>query len=411
MNLQLAKEIYNSTWAIDNLSFSAYNNILQDHRNGVAFSVDVKSNNYSFVEVQDISSTGKNVPRGTIAVYNFDGVITKNGGSSHFGTKELAEQFEINDANPDIIGHLIVADSGGGSADAVKVMSKAIGNRTKPLVSLIDGHACSAMYWIVVGSDYIFANDGKDVVGSIGVMVEFRGYKANSELPDGSRIIRAYATPSSEKNIDFEEALNNFNVQMLIDDMLNPLAEDFLAHIKSNRPQIEDKYLKGNTYFAENVLGVFVDEIGEMSDAITKLRELSELNKSNTNINSTSAMNLSEFKAEHPDLHTQIVAETSETAIQTGIAQEKGRTDAILEWYDIDPEACITAIKDGTQADIAFINKMSAAKAKQVKQQNALSETTSAVGSKTEQAEIEKTAENPEASAEIDAINKKFGIA
>jgi len=79
-----------------------------------------------------------------IYIINLNGPITKNGGESTYGTKDLAANIKMFEANPKVKGGIILGDSGGGSTVAVEIFRSTLHERKKPIVTLIEK-----------GSDYI----------------------------------------------------------------------------------------------------------------------------------------------------------------------------------------------------------------------------------------------------------------
>lgn len=317
MNQKLNLELYRSPMCVDPMTLSALLQMRLDIRNGNHSIPAVKANGF-----------GEIVPRGTIsaeikkiAVYNFDGVLTKSGGDSHYGTAEIAEQFAINDADDSIGCHLFKIDSGGGTTTSVRCIREVTEVRTKPLVVFIEDMGASAAYWISSNADYIYASDDLADVGSIGTMIEFCARAANTEAPDGTRTIRVYATKSVNKNADFEKALNDFDMTSLVTEYLDPTNNLFLATVKNDRPNITDEHLSGKLYRASEVVGSLIDEIAPFSKAIEKCEELITFTAQKNKLNSKKNMNASELLAKHPATYAEVLA--------LGAAQ--GRTDLLAE--------------------------------------------------------------------------------
>ena len=153
--------------------------------------------------------------RKNIGLYRLDSVITKHGGMSHHGTYEIAAQMLANDKDETFAGHIIHFESGGGSVDAISWITDAMGQCTKPIIGYIEDYCCSAALYIASYCQYIYSAKTSAIIGSVGVMMEFEGYKANSESSDGVRHIRAYASQSTDKNAPYEVALNEMNIELL----------------------------------------------------------------------------------------------------------------------------------------------------------------------------------------------------
>jgi ClpP class serine protease len=287
MDIKLAREIYSGAWYMDPMSLETYSKTLDYFRNGGKMEQpEVKANNFGVLMGGVYNATKiqrmEEVPAGSIALYNFDGPITKYGGYSHYGTTEIAKQFAEMEANDNIIGHIFFIESGGGSANAIKYIRdvSAKANRSKPLVTYCEDMMASAAMYIASDSDYIFANKPGAMVGSIGAMIAIDGYANKSEGADGVRHLRIYASQSINKNSDFEEALNNLNFKLVQDKLLDPLAEEFILDMEANRPNITAEQKTGDIYRASEVVGTLIDGIGTMQDAIDKVTELAQI-KSN----------------------------------------------------------------------------------------------------------------------------------
>lgn len=72
------------------------------------------------------------------------------------------------------------------------------------------------------------------------------------------------------------EDVRQGNYDQIKSEMLNPLAADFINHIKATRPNVSADQLTGKVFFAENVLGSLVDSIGTMDHAIERINALIE---------------------------------------------------------------------------------------------------------------------------------------
>jgi protease-4 len=282
MDFKLAKEIYSNIWLIDYITFSSYVNILSDYRQGILKENKERLNNYYLYDLKtkqktvgdqwdldDLESDEK-----AISIIKLDGPITKHGGMSHRGTKELSAFLNKADKNPSIEGHILHINSGGGSANAVKIMADAIQDAKKPVVAFSEDMMASAAMYIGSYADYIISNEQDDLIGSIGTMIQFSGFPAKNENKQtGLRDVRIYATKSTMKNHEFEEAINEFNFKPIQEKILDPSNEQFLENISNNRP-VKKEELTGEIFTANNVVGSLIDEIGNFDTAIEKVNQL-----------------------------------------------------------------------------------------------------------------------------------------
>lgn len=213
----------------------------------------------------------------SINVINLKGFMSRNDGECSYGTRTLAKHLKEADAEDATIGHIIVIDSGGGAANSVPDLADAIQSLTKPCVAFVDGMMASAAIYAGSYCDYIIANRKDDRIGCVGTMLQIIDYPKQANLASGEICVRVYADGSEEKNLDYEEALSG-NIQLVKDEVLNPLNQEFVQAMLTNRHLDDTTLLKGKTYFAKDVVGTLIDEIGDMQTAINKVISLSEPN-------------------------------------------------------------------------------------------------------------------------------------
>lgn len=191
------------------------------------------------------------------------------------GTRTLAHRLLEADEDENVIGHILLIESGGGQATAVPELTDAILKCTKPVVAWIDGMAASAAYYVACYAKEIISGREMDMIGCIGTMTQFEGRKAKSpENSFGEISVTIYADGSEEKNEDYEKAINEFDFTLMKERMLNPFNDKFKADVLANRPIVLEQQLKGRTYFARDVVGSLVDSIGPLNSAVDRVLEL-----------------------------------------------------------------------------------------------------------------------------------------
>ncbi|MBQ4548090.1 MAG: S49 family peptidase [Bacteroidales bacterium] len=225
--------------------------------------------------LQSTIDVGSKNSKETVNVVNLKGMMTRHDGECHYGTRTIAKKLKEADAEKSVIGHIIFIDSGGGAANSVPDLAEAIEALTKPCVAFVDGMMASAAIYVGSYCDYIIANREDDMIGCVGTMIQIIDYPKSGELSSGEICVRVYADGSEEKNLDYEEALQG-NIQMIKDEVLNPLNAKFVQAMKENRHLNDETLLKGKTYFAKDVVGTLIDEIGEFKKAIDKVISLSK---------------------------------------------------------------------------------------------------------------------------------------
>lgn len=225
-----------------------------------------------------IEVNSNNNKKKSVNVVNLKGLMTRHDGECNYGTRTIARHLREADEDKSIIGHIIVIDSGGGAANSVPDLAEAIEALEKPCVAFVDGMMCSAAIYAGSYCDYIIANREDDRVGCVGTMIQIVDYPKSGQISTGEISVRVYADGSEEKNQDYEEALQG-NIQMIKDDVLNPLNAKFVEAMKTNRALSDNTLLKGKTYFAKDVVGTLIDEIGSLQTAVDKVVSLSKNSK------------------------------------------------------------------------------------------------------------------------------------
>lgn len=379
MNLSLSREVYGmNPWCVDQVSFPALLNILSSIKNGVA--LDVPETKYNSASILDLRSKevrtidrpyGNDWYKGQldnsddflgVGIINIDGVITVSGGASSHGMEYLSDQMQAMSKDARIGSFIVVGNSGGGSSMAVEIMSDTINeiDKIKPVYGLVKkgGMMASACFGIMSACRKIYAESEMSTVGSSGTMMQFSGRPANSEGDDGVKHIRLYAPESDHKNKGFEDAVNKDDYKVIVDQMLKPVNDRFLALIESNRPQIVGStFRNGHTTFAKDAIGTFIDGIksfaevvsiatGETVEGVSLDGKESENSIENKNLNTNTNLNndkmtKAEIKAAHPSAYAEIVAE--------GVTQERDRSGAWMAHVKTDPDAVKAGIESGNQ--------------------------------------------------------------
>lgn len=242
-------------------------------------------------------------------------------------------------------GFLILTDSGGGATGAVQIMVDAINSikEIKPVYALVEkgGMAGSAAYGIISACTKIYSEDEMNIVGSVGTMIQFSGKPHGNVDRDGEKTIVLYATKSTAKSKAFQEALNNDNYEMLVNELLDPINENFIAKTLANRPQLsETEFDNGHTVFSKDAIGTFIDGIASFDEVVSMIINDNNEVKNKLNINSNSKMmNKSEIKSQFPDTYSEIVSE--------GVQLEKERVGSWMAYSEADAKAVSEGIASG----------------------------------------------------------------
>lgn len=353
MNFALAKEIYGVPWCVDAISFQSLSAILNNNRNGVNLEMPEVKYNSTFIfntksKTELIYSDyqlDNNDKFEGVGIININGAITLSGGQSSVGMEQISQQmFKMANDNR-IKGFVLRVDSGGGASSAVETMSDTINEikKTKPVYTSIKkgGMAASAAYGIASASTKIYSEGKMNTVGSVGTMIQFEGKEANSVSKDGTKNIRLYATKSTAKNKAFEEAINNDNYDLIINEILDPINENFINQTLQNRPQLSGSdFDTANTLFSKDAIGTFIDGIASFEEVVNMVLLDSKTKNIKINNNSNSKkMTKTEIKNEHPLSYAEIVSE--------GVTQERERVASWMVHASTDPESVALGIESG----------------------------------------------------------------
>jgi hypothetical protein len=202
--------------------------------------------------------------------------------------------------------------------------------------------AGSAAYGIISSATGIYSEDEMNIVGSVGTMIQFSGAPNGTVDSDGNKQITLYATKSTAKNKGFEEAIENDNYQILINDLLDPINESFISSVLQGRPQLKStNFDNGHTVFSKDAVGTFIDGIASFDEVVSMiLSDSKKGSNSNSNINSNlKKMNKTEIKQNHSAVYSEIVNE--------GIEIQKEIVAGWIPFYEADSKAVIEGIKSG----------------------------------------------------------------
>jgi protease-4 len=231
------------------------------------------------------STTGQ-TSASQVAMYELNGVVTKADqycGPS--GTVTLMRSMRQADRDPNVAGHFLSIDSGGGEATNIEEVARMIRGLSKPVVAHFNGLCCSAAYGIASGATEIYATLDTDICGSIGVMMTFADWRQYFE-DKGIKIHEVYADQSSLKNDIFMQALDG-NYDPIKTELLNPFADNFIALIQEMRPATtgHSDIFQGKTYMSKNALDKgLIDGMKSQNDAVNRVFELADERTQKQNI-------------------------------------------------------------------------------------------------------------------------------
>lgn len=229
-----------------------------------------------FVSEYGMANPVADAPENSISIISLNNIITKYDGWCHAGIDTKAALLQEADANPNIIGHIIIFDTPGGEARAPEKMAQVINACTKPVYGLVDNLCASAGYWIACNCDKLFIAGNMAQVGSIGAYTSIIDHTKRLEAM-GINLIEIYAEQSVNKNIEFREALDGKPEKMRA--RLTELQSYFEAAVNAKRGDlITDKSVFTGTVLLgpKSVEAGLVDGIATLSEVIDMVAQEAE---------------------------------------------------------------------------------------------------------------------------------------
>jgi ClpP class serine protease len=210
------------------------------------------------------------VPAGSIAITTVSGVMMPEDDYDYDygympGTRNLATRMQQADAHPNIVGHVVVGRTPGGSTMGLEHFANVIASTTKPTIGHIE-MMCSAGLWALSGCDrLVIARTG--IAGSIGTKwdaLDMSGYLEKM----GFKQVTVTATASVDKTKAFDEALKG-KPGLLRSQLLDPLNDEFLAVVAANLPEASDDTKTGKVYVGQAAIdNGLAHQLGTLQDAI-----------------------------------------------------------------------------------------------------------------------------------------------
>jgi signal peptide peptidase SppA len=214
-------------------------------------------------------------PKGSIAQIDIKGELMKR---SQFcgpmGMEVLGKRVQEADEDPRFAGIMLVIDSPGGTVDGTEVFANIVKNMKKPVLAYVDGLMASAAAWIGTGADEIWASTDTDEIGSIGVLMSFADIQPYYERM-GVKFHMVTASTSEDKVKMFED-LRAGKYKNYQENVLDVLDEKFMKVVKENRPKVTQEHLSGKVFFAKDLVGTMIDQIGTFEDAVARLYSISK---------------------------------------------------------------------------------------------------------------------------------------
>ena len=212
-----------------------------------------------------------------VNVIVIDGPVTRDGDGCSYGSKDHRDQIMYANSIPQVVGHIFILNTPGGSASARIDYEQAIADcreKGKPTVAWVDGLCCSAGQLVASLCDRTVVMNGRNTMGCIGTMCAFWAVANGTVDKDGYRYIELVSVTSPDKNAEYRDAADGKTEKLQAE--LDKLGEEFRETVRQNRPLVKEEHLTGKTFDAQDVMGALVDEIGDYNRAIECVFELAD---------------------------------------------------------------------------------------------------------------------------------------
>ena len=165
--------------------------------------------------------------------------------------------------NEDVIAHVLYCRTPGGAVSALNDFDKAfeyIRSKGQKVYMFCDGTVASLGVFASAKCDGVYAFNGNDEIGSIGVML------SALVLPNGAvnaitgeRYIEMYADKSTAKNDVTRAAAEGDDEKLRA--FVNAILEEELTQLKADRPSILEEQMNGAMFKMKDVVGTIIDGI------------------------------------------------------------------------------------------------------------------------------------------------------
>jgi ClpP class serine protease len=231
------------------------------------------SNNYSFLRDPGLIRNAALTPPGSFAMLQLTGVMTAEGSASTPGAEQMASDLRAAYSNPNLDGILIRGNSGGGGADAMRVLQTALSERNKPVLFWAS-LAASAAYGVAAATDEVIAAFSAAKFGSIGAVIPVN--KTLLKLFDDN-FVELVGRNSPLKNEPIRNAQRgDYALLQAIADEETDLFHDNIRSLRaltdSSRTRMADTLSGAVFTTAEAMRRGLVDNVGNLQFALKRAR-------------------------------------------------------------------------------------------------------------------------------------------
>jgi signal peptide peptidase SppA len=208
--------------------------------------------------------------RGNVAIIPVGGPIGQGfdafeKGAGCVDVDDLKSELLDADGDDEIENIIMNFDTPGGMVTGTPELGEFIKTVEKPVYAFTRGQMCSAGYWLAASCDGIFSTKSADI-GCIGVCCSFLDLSKLAEMQGikvkvfGSGDYKGMGTPGTSLTPKQE---------ILIQQRIMSLADMFYSHVRSERGQISDADMQGQTFKGQEALDKgFIDDLMPDLDAL-----------------------------------------------------------------------------------------------------------------------------------------------
>jgi len=293
--MNLAKAIANAPWMLDPALIPTYGPLAVQFLRGQLSAFPQASAapvlafdpiTGAFEDEDEYNDESEPKSSGRIMIYPVKGIITKDDQyCGPTGTETLMRRMKQYDADPNVMGHFLEIDSGGGEGTNMDTVCRTVRGLKKPVVAWFNGVCASAAYYMAAGATEIYAGQATDAVGSIGVFIAFADMREYWESM-GVHLHEIYADQSDLKNADYHAARDG-DYKPIKTEFLNPFASVFISTMKEMRPALQnEEAYRGKMFMAPEAAAIgMIDGILTKEAALERIVILSvSYNQNSTNM-------------------------------------------------------------------------------------------------------------------------------
>lgn len=323
-------DILNSPWAIEPSKLKEIRDVYDAHVRGER--IDIAAVEARLGRPLDNAPQGYDVVNG-VAVVPLVGAIAKRanlfsqisgGASSDLAMRDLRAAA----ADSDVDAIILLVDSPGGTVDGTQQLAAVVKEvaQVKPLAALADGRMASAAYWAGSAAPQVFIADGTTAVGSIGVVVEHAdtsGADAQRGLKRTEIVAGKYKRAASSNGPLTETGQQT--LQDTVDYVYSLFVQDVAAQRGVSIDEVLENMADGRVFIGEQAITAgLVDGMTSLDDLIETLSQQAATQRASGSPSPTTSrasMDITQLKAEHPDLFAAIREEGCKAGLEQGVAQ------------------------------------------------------------------------------------------